>query len=84
MRTQPGAAQPGKNQGDDQQHRNDAAQPAFESRHQRRKEKGEQRGERERDEQVAPEIERGNDERRERNRPEPDESIGGCDSWFRC
>ena len=84
VRIQPGAAQPGENQRHDQQHSNDAAQPALESRHQGRKEKGEQRGERERDEQVAPEIKRGNDERGERNRPKPDESIGGCDSWFRC
>src|SRR6185295_10647699 len=57
-----GAAHGGEDERNDQQHRDNASEPAFQSRDQGRKEKGEQRGQRERNQQVAPEIKRGNDE----------------------
>ena len=68
----------GENRRHDEKHRGDPTEPALDSRHQWRQEKGEQCRKRERNEEIARKIERGDDEGRQRDGPEADNRV----SWL--
>ena len=65
-----------------EKHRGDPTEPTLDSRHQWRQEKREQCRKRERNEEIAREIERGDDEGRQRDRPEADKRVSGCGFAF--
>ena len=66
-----------ENQRSNEQHRADASKPLFQPRDERREEKGQQCRERQRNEEIARPIERGDNESAERDGPDADQRVGG-------
>ncbi len=77
VRIQPAAPKAVKISATTSSTRRDAANPTLDARDQRRKEKGEQRRKRQRNEQFASEIKRRDNERRQHHRPNADQRFSG-------
>ena len=77
MREHPTAtADSGKDEHNDEEDCANAAKPAFQSADQWREQKSKERCESDRDQNIAPEVERRDDERREKHCPDSDEGVG--------